>query len=255
MMAATTRLDTKALSIPDVVARYLRYAIPGNRRILTATVKQEGAFRFGSSGQHWRPFTATERFSADRPAFEWDAAIRVAPMLTVRVRDTYEQGIGATSASLLGHTFFRSKPARELNAGALQRFLAEAIWFPSVLVAGPGITWRGVNRETAIATIRDGLNSVALQFTFNEVGEVTEIFAPARYRSVGGAYEETPWLVRCADYVEADGFRVPRQCEVGWVLDQEPFIYWKGRACEVRYECAAELPIESWREGSHLKAS
>ena len=103
-----------------------------------------------------------------------------------------------------------ARPAPELDAGALQRYLAEAVWLPSVLVAGPGIAWQRLARQTAIATIRDGPASVSLQFTFGESGKITQIFTPARYRSVGGDYVPTPWLVRCWDYVEVDGFRRSR---------------------------------------------
>jgi hypothetical protein len=237
-----------ALHIPDAVGRYLRYAIPGNRRVCGATVSQEGDFRLGTSGDHWRPFTATERFATDQPGFEWQADIRFTRFLTIRVRDTYRAGIGATSASLLGHTFMTSRPAAELNAGALQRYLAEAIWLPSVLVAGHGIRWSGLDRERAIATIADGPLVVALQFSFNERGEITEVFTPARYRSVHGGYVATPWLVRCWDYVDVDGFRVPERSEVSWVLPDGPFTYWRGRVRDIAYEWMPAAPELSLRQ-------
>ncbi len=257
MPTTSVRTDEKLLSIPDVVARYLRYAIPGNRQVRGVTVRQEGEFRFGSSGQHWRPFEADERLSLDRPAFEWDAQIKVAPLLTVRVVDSYRGGVGSTTASLLGRTFIDTRPAAELNAGALQRYLAEAVWLPSALVAAPGIAWRGVDRHSAIATLRDGPVKVALQFSFNDAGEVTRIFAPARYRSVGKEYVPTPWLVRCSDYVDVDGFRIPAQCDVSWMSGDELFTYWKGRICTARYDFISDATArqEEWRDVGHLKAS
>src|SRR5262245_56532837 len=105
IMTTANPIHEKPLQIPDVVGRYLRYAIPGNRRIRSAIVRQDGEFRLGTSGQHWRAFEATERFGVDRPAFEWDAEIRFAPLLTIRVRDTYRDGVGSTTASLLGRNF------------------------------------------------------------------------------------------------------------------------------------------------------
>lgn len=224
------------LSIPDVVGRYLRYAIPGNGRIHRATVFQEGDFRLGTSGEHWRRFTATERFTVDQPGFEWDANIQMAPLLKIRVHDSYRAGVGTTSASLLGHRFLTARPATELNTGALQRYLAEAIWLPSALVAGNGVRWRSLDRDHAIATLRDGPLVVALQFSFNERGAVTEVFSPGRYRSVAGDYVATPWLVRCWDYVEIDGFRVPARAEVSWVLPDGLFTYWRGRVRGIAYE-------------------
>jgi hypothetical protein len=240
MLATNVRADDKLLCIPDVVGRYLHYAIRGDCRIRAATVSQEGEFRLGSSGEHWRPFEATEQFGVDRPAFEWDAQMRLAAFMTIRVRDAYLNGRGSTSASLLGHTFMSARPGHELDAGALQRYLAEAVWLPSVLVAGPGIAWQRLARQTAIATLRDGPTSVSLQFTFGEIGEITEIFAPARYRSVEGVYVPTPWLVRCWDYIEVDGFRVPERTEVSWVLPDGLFTYWRARVRWIDFEfCSA----------------
>jgi len=246
----------RPLQIPDAVGRYLSCAISGHRRIVGATVRQEGQFRLGMSGEHWRPFTATEHFRADRPGFEWDAEIRFAPLLNIRVRDTYDAGVGSTSASLLGHTFMTARPAAELNVGALQRYLAEAVWLPSVLVAAKGLRWRGVDRERAIATLRDGPLIVALEFSFNERGEVCEVFAPVRYRSVAGEYVATPWLVRCWDYIEIDGFRVPERSEVSWVLPDGLFTYWRGRVRAIAYDwmpAAGELNGRAIANSADLK--
>ena len=242
----------RPLAIPDVVARYLRYAVPGNRRILAATVEQEGEFRLGTSGNRWRPFTATERFLADSPQFEWNARIRVAPLSTIHVRDAYVSGAGSTSASLFGYTFLNDHGRPELNAGALQRYLAEAVWFPTTLVGGVGITWRGVDANNAVATIQDGRTSAALEFRFNNVGEITRIFTRARFRAVNGRYVRTPWVVRCKDYVEADGFRIPARCEVEWCLPEGTVTYWRGRVVGVRYEFAPA--VSSWGPRSVSKA-
>ena len=238
------RMDDCPLAIPDVVARYLRYAVPGNRRILAATVEQEGEFRLGTSGSRWRPFKATERFLADSPQFEWNAQIRLAPLSTVNVRDAYIRGAGSTSASLFGYSFLNEHGRPELNAGALQRYLAEAVWFPTTLVGGVGITWRGVDANNAIATIQDGRTSATLGFRINNVGEITRIFTRARFRAVKGTYVPTPWVVRCKDYVEADGFRIPVRCEVEWWLPEGTLVYWRGRVVGVRYEFAPE--VKAW---------
>ena len=230
--------ESQPLAIPDVVARYLRYAVRGNRRILAATVEQEGEIRFGASGNRWRPFKATERFSADSPQFEWNAQIRLAPLSTIDVRDAYMGGTGSTSASLFGYSFLNERGRPELNAGALQRYLAEAVWFPTTLIGGAGITWRGVDASNAVATIRDGPASASLGFRINTVGEITRIFTRARFRSLKGAYVPTPWVVRCNDYVEADGVCIPARCEVEWLLPEGTLSYWRGRVVGVRHEFA-----------------
>lgn len=223
---------------PLPVARYFRQVLPNDRRkIASAVVEQEGEFRL--SANWWRPFGAEQRFTMDPASFVWDAQIRLAPLLNVTVRDAYLEGAGSMRASLLGWPFVLQQDRPELNTGALQRYLAEAIWFPTALLPGCGVTWSSIDDRTALASIRDGSASAALRFHFNAAGEVVKISTPARHRTVKGGYVATPWLVRCGDYQEADGIWTPRQAEVEWLLPEGPYTYWRGRIVDVRYRFAS----------------
>ena len=48
-------------------------------------------------------------------------------------------------------------------------------------------------------------------------------------------------MVRCWDYVEIDGFRVPERSEVSWVLADGLFTYWRGRIRDIAYERTSEV--------------
>src|SRR5207249_11032068 len=86
--------------------------------------------------------------STDPPGFVWDAAIRVAPFLSVRVRDAYIRGAGSMQGRLAAVvTVVDQRDRPELNAGALQRYLAEAVWFPTALLPGQGVAWQAVDRS------------------------------------------------------------------------------------------------------------
>ena len=90
----------------------------------------------------------------------WDARIEMAPLLPVYVCDAYVDGEGSMRATMLGlYTLTDQKGRSELDAGALQRYLGEALWIPTAFLPGSGITWAPADDRAAIATITDGETS------------------------------------------------------------------------------------------------
>lgn len=63
----------------------------------------------------------------------------------------------------------RNEP--ELKAGALHRYLAEAVWYPTALLPGAGVQKSPIDDARAVATLTDGGNTVSLELRFNEAGE------------------------------------------------------------------------------------
>ena len=123
-----------------------------------------------------------------------------------------------------------------LGEAALQRFLAEAVWFPSALEPGDGLAWEPVDDACARATMTvDGVFA-SLEFHFGGDGLVDEVFAPARARMVDGKAMPTPWRGKHRDYARRDGFLVPTRAEVEWVFPQGPEPYWRGEIVEFVFE-------------------
>lgn len=224
--------------LPEPVARYFGRVLRADQAyVRAAELAQEGEFRIGQEGQGWRPFRARQCFSAVPPGFVWEARIRLGPLASICVRDSYLEGSASMRAALLAVVPLMNATARpELNAAALQRYLAEAIWFPTALLPGQGVTWEGIDARRALATITDAGTSAALEFRFHAAGEIAEIFTPARYREAQGKYVPTPWAVRCTEYGERHGMRIPVAAEVEWRLPEGPRPYWRGRITEIRYE-------------------
>jgi hypothetical protein len=224
--------------LPAPVARYLRHVLPdGARHVRAADTSQDAEFFVASGdGGAWKPLSATQHFVVTPPGFVWDARIRMAPMTDALVRDAYV-GTGASmQASLLGvRTMVDQRGRPELDAGALHRYLAEAVWFPTALLPAAGVTWSRVDDRSAIATLTDGPTTVSLEFRFNDRDEVVEIFTPDRQREADGRYVPTPWLVTCRAYEVQQGLRVPSTCEVAWLLEAGPQPYWRGRVTIERY--------------------
>jgi uncharacterized protein DUF6920 len=124
--------------IPGPLARYLTRAVPrAAAQIRVARLTQRGFFQMGEGPDGWRPFTATEVFRVADPGFYWDAKIEMAPLLSVRVRDSYVSGQAVMLGKILGLvTVVDAAGDPGLQRGAMSRYLAEAVWFPTRLASG-----------------------------------------------------------------------------------------------------------------------
>lgn len=218
--------------LPAPVSAYLRRAVTVGQSFTTRLqAEQEGVLLLGD---RWRPFKATQYMSAMPPGFVWDAHIRMAPLFTTYVRDSYIAGIASMRASLTGlFDIVEERGGDALNAGALQRYLAEATWMPVALLPRNGVKWTAVDDTRALATLSDAGTTVFLEFTFNAAGEVIRIFTPARPRAVDGRYEPTPWSGRFWNYAKRAGMWIPLEGEVAWQIAGTWQPWWRGRIVQL----------------------
>jgi hypothetical protein len=225
--------------LPTAAVRYFDFALTPDRPLIRrARLEQRGEF-LTRPGSRWSRFSAVEHFAVKPPGFVWDAAIHVAPLIAVRVRDSYLGGEGRMQgklAALLPVVDEGGGP--EIAAAALQRYLAEAAWLPTALLPSGGVEWKTTaDDNTARATLTDGANSAWIDFSFGSQGEIVGAVTE-RYRIVDGAHMLTPWVGRFWDYERVQGMMVPRQGEVAWVLPEGRLPYWRGRINHFRYQFA-----------------
>jgi len=222
-------LDT----LPAPVARYLRWALSGTRAIDLVRLQQTGTLRTDTTTDNWMPFEAEHVVAPHAPAFLWNARVRIAPLLHVRVRDSYVDGRGAGHVALLSvFTVGSDAGTPEMNSGSLHRFLAEAVWYPTALLPGPALTWTSIDDGAALATLTDHGTSVSLEFRFADTGEVTGIYTPGRWGSFDGSYEQRPWEGHFRNYQQRDGIFVPTEGDVGWYVDGRWQAVWRGTIVE-----------------------
>jgi hypothetical protein len=225
-------------ALPPPVARYLRAVLPARPGgVRFARVEQRGEFLARPGPNGWRPFTAVEHFSARPAGFVWDARVRMAPGMTVRVRDSFVGGRGSMVASVMGvYPVVSVEGTPEIAAAALQRFLAEAVWIPTALLPGDGVSWSALDASSARATVTAGTTTVAVDFHFGADGLVVGIYTAARARDIGGGRSvSTPWQGRFSDYELLDGFRIPTRGEVEWLMPEGPAPYWRGEITGVTF--------------------
>ena len=227
-------------SLPSPVAQYFRWALTeGHPLLRTARVEHDGEFRLRGEGEEgWRPFTSVQVFATRPPGFVWNANIRMAPLMPVRVRDSYAQEQGAMLGKLLALVpVVNEAGTRELAEGSLMRYLAEAVWVPTALLPESGVEWAPIDEHTALATLTDGANSVSLEFRFAESGEITGIFSPARDYQVGpDEYETYPWEGFFWAYEEHDGLMIPMEGKVQWNLPEGSRGYWRARITQIEFD-------------------
>jgi hypothetical protein len=123
----------------------------------------------------------------------------------------------------------------ELNSGALHRYLAESVWYPTALLPGPALQWSPVSDTKALARLTDSGLTVSLEFWFNEPGEITGVYSPGRWGRFDGGYQQIPWEGHFRNYRERDGMLTPAEGEVGWCSMGQWQCVWKGRVVEADY--------------------
>ena len=231
--------DTKEISdLPGPVQRYFRLVLKeGAPMISHAFVSQKGGFRADPEREGWSDMEAEQYYSVRPVGFVWNASIAMFPLLSVDVCDSYIEGKGRVKGRFV--SLFRIVDAhgtKELDSAALQRYLAEAVWFPTALLPSQGVTWQAIDDHKAKATLSDGNNSVSLEFGFNDEGEIVSVYAPDRYREVSGTYTATPWQGRYGKYIDVDGYRIPSEAEVEWQLEEQTYPYWRATIEQVKYD-------------------
>lgn len=226
---------TEALPLP--VQRYLRRIFSGaGVQADVVRIRQEGLINLSENGERWAPFSAEQVTLLGEPGFDWDARVRMAPGVTVFVRDSYAAGEGLTEARVFGLWRVAGlSGGGAIAEGQLLRFLAEAPWYPMVLLPGGLVEWSEVDYRSARATLRHGELRVSMVFTFAEDDSVMAVRAEARGRMRGGRLEPAPWQGRFSNYAYRNGVRVPLEGEVSWILPSGPQPYWRGRIVEIRY--------------------
>lgn len=205
--------------------------------IRAARLTQSGTLRASLRSRLWMRFDSIQEIAPPAVSFDWDARVRFGPLIRLRVRDSLLEGragsrVDLWSAIKLGAD--ADKP--ELNEGALHRYLAEAVWYPTALFPSEHLTWSPIDERKALATLTSHGTSVSLEFHFNREGEVAAIYAPQRWMKSGRKYVQMPWEGHFFGYWECSGMLIPAAGEVGWHVDGKWQAVWKGRVTYASYE-------------------
>ncbi|HOR85465.1 MAG TPA: hypothetical protein PLL98_03155 [Bacillota bacterium] len=219
--------------LPLCVQKWLESSqVVGKERIRTVRLKQEGLLRT-KEGQPWMPTEAEQYFAINKPGFVWKARIKAAPLIYIMGRDKYYEGKGDMLIKLLSLITLVDAKGEELDQGALLRYLAEMIWFPSAALSDY-IKWEEIDSNSAKATMSYGGIKASGVFLFNEKYEVVN-FVAQRYMETNGQYSLETWSPIVKEYKDFNGIKVPSKAEVMWKLKTGDFKWYQFETTDIEY--------------------
>ncbi|HEU4697837.1 MAG TPA: DUF6544 family protein [Gemmatimonadales bacterium] len=220
--------------LPAPAARFFRYALtPGQPLYRTARLEHAGEFALTPGA--WRQLRSVQHVALAPPGFVWDATIRFAPGVVVRVRDGYSRGAASMYGALLGLVpVVDRRDTPGLAEGALLRWLGEAAAYPTALLPSAGVRWSPLDDRSARATFADAGLTVSMDVHFAAEGGIARI-AALRQRDVNGRGVPTPFEGRWAEYRRIGGMMLPTRGEATWLLPGGPHTFWRARLVEAVY--------------------
>jgi hypothetical protein len=125
-----------------------------------------------------------------------------------------------------------------IDSASLQRWLAEAPWYPAALGAQSPVTWEPIDERSARATVTAGSTGVSGTFHFAEDDGRIERFETRRARDLGkGRTTEALWTARYDRWELRSEMRVPTEGRVCWEVggDGDEFDAGRVRVAELQY--------------------
>jgi len=233
-----TRYDPQELiPLPAPVQRYFRAVLSEGQPFITAVnLEQTGTFNLSETGAQWKPFTATQQVTLQRPGFVWDARVAMLPGVQGYIHDAYVAGVGLLHVTLYGLVaMVKMRGTPELAQGELMRFFAEAAWYPTALLPSQGVHWEAVDDHSAYATLKDGAITLKMLFRFNAEGLIESVRGERGYTTAGQVVPK-PWECRVGTYVVREGMQIPLEGEAIWILPTGPHPYFRGRITTIGFE-------------------
>lgn len=205
------------LNLPPPVEHYFRRVLKDKCPMISEVhLRQKGKLRLDTSSSKWFSFDAAYNAKVRNIYFSWQANIKIARFLKLKVTDSYIDHVGSGEVRFWSTKIAKSSGGFEMNSGSLHRYLAELVWCPTALLPGNGLEWTPLSNERALATLKSGNIKVALEFIFNSSDEIAGIYSSGRWGKFKTGFSQKPWEGHFSNYVDVEGYRVPGYGEVGW---------------------------------------
>jgi hypothetical protein len=178
-------------------------------------------------------FHAVETIHLRKTEFGWRAT--VGPLGWLSVVDALRNG----EAELEVRAFRCIRLAGERGGaaaakGEIMRYLAELAWAPDAMLTNPALAWTVIDdRVLRVSTGWRGVRA-EVELRLDQDGRIASVQADDRPRKEGASFVERPWRGRFFDYRPHQGRLLPFGGEVGWILDGQAFVTWRGQVVSWR---------------------
>jgi hypothetical protein len=201
-----------------------RSGVVGKAPIRTVTLQQRGQMRMKPEDKNWAQSQSEQVISAERMGFIWK--VRMSMMgLPILGRDVFENGMGSMWIGLGGLIPVAHVEAHpKVNQSALQRFMGEIIWIPSLALSNK-VIWKEVDPHTAEMSMEVNGTSAKCRFFFTPEGDLQK-FVAIRWKDIHDP-EPLEWTATVLAYREFAGIRIPATLEATWNLPTGPFTWFK----------------------------
>jgi hypothetical protein len=221
-------------TLPKPVANWLRQCgVLGKPFIHVAKLTQSLSMQMKPGQQKWLSGQAVQYTTIDKPGFIWSVRVRMNRLLHFVGRDKFEDGRGEMLIRLNGWLKIVDAKGPKIDEGALQRFLGEMVWFPSMALS-PYISWKLIDDSTAEANMRHQGTEGSGRFSFNQDGDVIR-YTAHRYKDNTANAKRYEWIMDIEDYKVFEGIRVPSLLRSTWRLDEGDWTWLKMELTDIQY--------------------
>ncbi|EZH74291.1 hypothetical protein ATO12_15610 [Aquimarina atlantica] len=227
--------------LPEIVQKWLIHSgVIGKPKTTNLCLTQELQLKLKPEQTKWNKGTAEQYFTIQPPAFNWNINTKMNSILGVTGRDKFVDGKGEIVIKLLSIIAVADEKNNEkIDQAALQRYLAEIVWFPSASLS-PYIEWESLDSNAAKATMQYKGTKGSGVFYFDENGQFKK-FVAFRYKEANDV-KPKKWTVTATKTEERNGIKIPVECEVSWHLDTKQWTWLKLKIKYIEYN-TEQIPV------------
>lgn len=210
--------------LPIPVKRWLKNCGATSRgKTYNGRITQSAMMRMKPEQEEWYEAKAFQYTVIDEPAFVWQVKMPMNALTWVLGRDKFVKGKGEMLIKLNSLLNVVDEKGSKIDEGALQRFLGEMVWFPTLAVS-PFVSWTPIDETTAKATMSYEGTQGSGTFYFDEKGDF-EKFVALRFLGGEPDSERKPWVLTVDAYEVFEGIKVPSKMKATWKLDAEDWTW------------------------------
>ena len=228
--------EERVALLPAPVQKWMNASgMIGRQQIRHVQLKQNFNLKLQPDQEEWYLGKARQEVWTQEPAFVWTLDLKMMSVLQIAGRDRFADGKGAMLIKMLSLVpMVNEQDNPRIDQGALQRYLAEMLWYPS-LALSEFVSWKPVNENSAIATMDYRGTSGECTFFFNSEGMPDRVSA-MRYRGGDEDAVLTEWVVEVQELRTMDGLQIPAKCAVTWKLDSGDWTWAELEVTEYRHK-------------------